>query len=211
MQRRVNVVGKVIFIVFLILLSLIPFYLMQQYVQSILEGQNTLTNLTSKSLDYISGLAKSLQSQSLGQEPLNINKNYLLCSNSIKSAPITLALGLLLLLLLDTIKSTQLSLTNYIVVTIGLILFYLVEIVLANYVRFEFAYLFPAIVLSLLLLIYLSGSMKSIITSILYSIGLLAIYALSFYLIGYVDNILMYGVIGLVVIFIAIIGMTRKN
>lgn len=209
MENRIKVIWKVLFIVILILVSLVPFYFMQHYAQAVINEQSTLHHLAAQSANYLSGLMDSVQGQSTTQPMIDLKSRYQFAFNHLQSAPLTLGLVFLWLLVIDVINSSRLSLVSYLLVGVGLVLFYLVELVFARYVQPGFAFFIPAIIFALLLSGYVTSALRNVVAGTVFGIGLLLIYTLAFYLVSEIDNILMYGAICLVVAFVVVIIMTR--
>lgn len=209
MEKRIKVIWKVLFIVILILVSLAPFYFMQHYAQAVIDEQSSIGHLAVQSANYLSGLIDSVHGQSTTQQVMDLKSSYQFALNNLQSAPLTLGLVFLWLLVIDVVNSSRLSLISYLLVGVGLVLFYLVELAFARYVQPGFAFFIPAIIFSLLLSGYVTSALRNVVSGTVYGIGLLLIYTLAFYLVSEIDNILMYGTICLVVAFVVIIMMTR--
>lgn len=209
MGNRIAVFCKMLVIIILIALAQIPIYFMQQYAISII-GDDYFAHLQSRAINYVNQVVESVQ----GQQPATASAiqfdNYQFVINILKSNYLTLTLAFLWLLLIDTFKNAKLSWVNYLIVAIGLVLFYLLALVLANYCAISLFYIIAAVICTVLMVTYLSGALHSIFASLVYGIGLLGIYTLAYYLTLYINNVLAYVAICLLMLFMVIVVMTRN-
>lgn len=209
MENRINTFGKLLLVILLIVLAQIPIYFMQQYAVSVV-NEDYFSNLSAQAIDYTHRVVESLRGSVPATETVSQFDHSHLLINTLNSSFLTLALGFLCLLVIDIVKQVKLSWVNYVIVAIGLVLFYLLELVLASYCTINVAYFIAVAISTLLLVVYLSGALKSAMLSILYGIGLVLIFVLTYYLNLYVDNRLVYLAICVFALFVVIIIMTRK-
>lgn len=131
-------------------------------------------------------------------------------SHTLNSSYLTLTLAFVWLLVIDSVKKAKLSWVNYLIVGIGLVLFYLIAVVLAGYFDSHAFYFVAVAICTLLLVGYLAGSLKSAIAAIVYGIGLALIYTLAYYMALYVDNLFAYVALCLLIVFLVVVVMMRN-
>lgn len=208
MNSRIDVLLKIIGIIILIALVQIPIFYMQQYAVTIV-GDNYFIHLQSQAYDYANSVIDAVRGEN---QTISISKqyNYNFVIDSLNNNYLTLALAFTWLLVIDVLSRAKLVWFHYVIVTIGLVLFYLFELVLAHYCSISQFYFISVAVVVTLLVGYLSGSLKRIIPTIFCGVGLVLNYILAYYLMLYANYPLVYVSICLLMLFIAIITMMRK-
>ncbi|QIQ21545.1 inner membrane CreD family protein [Zophobihabitans entericus] len=208
MEMRLTLFWKVIAIIALTCILEVPLYIVGEYIANKVTELNSVSSLIVDSADKLTSLLHTAV-DTTKDGVVDASYNYELNARLFYYSVFFLGLAFLLLLVIDFLAHAKLHLFHYSIIGIGLLLFYLVTLALSDYVAFPFAYSISAVLCALLSMFYLSSPMNSIGASVGYGVVLLVLFGLNFYLVTIINNVLIFSVICLFILFVTVLVLTR--
>ncbi len=152
----------------------------------------------------------SLKQSSFGVSLLFPVDEYQKSMRSAKYAIMFIALTFIMFLLFELINRRRTHPIQYILVSVGLLIFYTLLISLSEYLGFNWAYLFSCTGIILLITLYSHSIFKKISTTLIMGISLTILYSFLFVILQLQDYSLLLGSVGLFFILATIMYISRK-
>ena len=129
---------------------------------------------------------------------------------SVKYAMLFVTLGFVAFFLFEIIKGLRLHPMQYLLMGLGLSVFYLLLISLSEHIAFPLAYLTAALASTAVIGFYLSGVLRSVRHSLGFSTTLLSLYAMLFSILRSEDNSLLMGALLIFAVLSLVMVVTRR-
>ena len=156
------------------------------------------------------GNGPNLSDSAFGVSLLVAVNEYQKTTRSIKYAVMIIALTFLAFFFVEVLHKTRIHPIQYILVGLALVLFFSLLLALSEHINFNLAYLISGLAIVLATAMYSKSIFKSVKLSLFQSLCLAVVYAFVFVIIQLQDYSLLVGNVGLFVILVVVMFVSRK-
>ncbi len=160
--------------------------------------------------DCEQGNCHELWNNGFGVTLFNSVDIYQQSERSVKYAMLFVTLGFVVFFLFEIMKGLRLHPMQYLLMGLGLSVFYLLLVSLSEHIAFGLAYLTAAVASTTVIGLYLSGVLRSIRHSMAFSGTLLLLYAMLFSILRSEDNSLLMGALLIFAVLSLVMLITRR-
>ena len=155
-------------------------------------------------------ISYNVYESSYGVTLLQSTDSYAKTERSIKYAVLFIGLTFALYFFIEILQKKKVHPVQYVLVGIGLCIFYTLLLSISEYLDFNWAYLISSVAIIILISLYTSSAFKSWKIACIFSAVLSILYGFIFILIQLQDGALLFGSIGLFILLAAIMYYSRK-
>ncbi len=156
------------------------------------------------------GICNELMNNAFGVTLFNSVDIYQQSERSVKYAMLFITLGFVAFFLFEIMKGLRLHPMQYLLMGLGLSVFYLLLISLSEHIAFAWAYLTAALASTAVMGLYLSGVLRSVRHSLAFSTTQLMLYAMLFSILRSEDNSLLMGALLIFAVLSLVMVVTRR-